>query len=323
VLGGTDGSVVKLALICIHIWGLSKDSSTKAYLPANIMLFLTVLTLTLATAGNAFVHPGLLRGSADFDRIKLNIAAGNQPWLTGYQKLLDSPYATPTYEPSPAATIYRGLDGVHGQNYGQLYDDVGAAYVLSILWAITGKSQWGDAAIAVLDAWSSTLVALGGDTDLYLAAGIYGYEFAQSAEIMRGYASWTGFNQFQDMMLNVFYLNINQWFVGHENWASYSSSVYPNWDLCMIAGGMSVGILTNNVTIYDQAINWFFDGTGNGQINHAIPFTYFYDNERSAQPMEAAGIKDIPCLISHYLGLLVKPHGTKGSIFLDLMAVSF
>jgi hypothetical protein len=119
------------------------------------MLFLTALTMALATAGEAFVHPGLLQSSADFDRIKKNIAAGNQPWLAGYQMLLDSGFATPTYQPNPAPTIYRGSDGVHSENYGQLYIDVGAAYILSLLWAITGESQWGNAAISVLDAWSS------------------------------------------------------------------------------------------------------------------------------------------------------------------------
>ncbi|KAH8703887.1 GPI anchored protein [Talaromyces proteolyticus] len=250
------------------------------------MLFLTVLTVALASVGEAFVHPGLLQSSADFDRIKKNIAAGNQPWVAGYQKLLSSGFATPTYQPNPAPTIYRGSDGVHADNCGQLYVDVGAAYALSLLWAITGEIQWGDAAIRVLDAWSSTLVALGGDTDVFLAAGIYGYQFCQSAEIMRDYSAWTGFSRFQDMMVNVFYPTINDWFVGHENWGSYSSGVYPGWDLSIIAGGMSLGVLMDNETIYNQAVDWFYNGTGNGQINRAIPFVYFYDDEWLAQPME-------------------------------------
>ena len=234
-----------------------------------------------------FVHPGLLQSSADFNRIKTKIAAGSQPWAAGYQKLLKSEYATPAYQPNPAPSIYRGSDGIHAENYAQLYIDVGAAYVLSLLWAITGESQWGDAAVRVLDAWSSTLVALGGDTDVYLAAGIYGYEFSQSAEIMRDYSAWTGFSKFQDMVMTVFYPVINGWFIGHENWGSYASSVYPGWDLCIIAGGMSIGILTDNKTIYNQAIDWFYNGTGNGQINRAIPFVYSQDNELLAQPMEA------------------------------------
>jgi len=97
------------------------------------MLVSTVLTLALATAGNAFVHPGLLQSSADFNKIKLNVAAANQPWLAGYQKLLNSPYATPTYKPSPAATIYHGLNRVYARNYSQLYNNISTAYILLIL----------------------------------------------------------------------------------------------------------------------------------------------------------------------------------------------
>lgn len=72
---------------------------------------------------------------------------------------------------------------------------------------------------------------------------------------------------FTSMMMNVFYPRINLWFEGHSNWMNYSIGVYPGWDLCIIAGAMSIGILTDNETIYNQGVNWFYDGTGNGQIN--------------------------------------------------------
>ena len=48
-----------------------------------------------------------------------------------------------------------------------------------------------------------------------------------------------------------------------------------------------MGILMDNTTIYKQALDWFYNGTGNGQINRAIPFVYSQDNELLAQPMEA------------------------------------
>ncbi|KUL83135.1 hypothetical protein ZTR_11009 [Talaromyces verruculosus] len=245
-----------------------------------------VSILLLASGVLSFNHPGLLQSSADFDRIKTNVNGNVQPWESGYQKLLSSQYANPDYSPQSVSAIYRGSDGMHAENYQLLYEDVGAAYVLSLLWAITGNGTWGDAAVRILDAWSSTLTLISGDTDLYLAAGIYGYEFAQSAEIMRDYSSWTGFNQFTSMMMNVFYPIVNGWFLGHENWQSYASGVYPGWDLCLIACAMSIGVLTDNETIYDQGVNWFYSGTGNGQINHAIPYVYFEDNEWSAQLME-------------------------------------
>jgi hypothetical protein len=142
------------------------------------MRFCATLSFALATVDAAFVHPGLLQSAADFERIKTNLAANNQPWVAGYQKLLASPFANSDYQPNPAEAIYDGNDGVHAENFGQLYVDVGACYVLSLLWGITGDSTWGDAAVRVLDAWSSKLQVLGGDTGVFLAAGIYGYEFS-------------------------------------------------------------------------------------------------------------------------------------------------
>lgn len=250
---------------------ISSSTSTSLYAPAS------------------FKHPGLLQTANDFERIRTNLAAGNQPWTLAWEKLLESDYASATYEPDPAPTIYRGSDGVHAQNYAQLYDDVAAAYALAIRYAISQNSTYGDAAVRIMDAWSSTLVALGGDTDVYLAAGIYGYEFAQAGEIMRDYEGWPAenFNRFQNMMINVFYSVVDFWFEQHENWGSYASSVYAGWDLCQIASAMSIGVLVDNQTIYNKGIGWLYNGTGNGQINEAIPYTHWYDNELIGQTQES------------------------------------
>jgi hypothetical protein len=49
---------------------------------------------------------------------------------------------------------------------------------------------------------------------------------------------------------------------------------------------MPVGVLMDNATIYNHALNWFYNGTGNGQINRAIPFSYFDDNKWLTQPIQ-------------------------------------
>ena len=155
-----------------------------------------------------------------------------------------------------------------------LIPDVAAAYALAIRWRVAGIAQYGDAAIRILDAWSSTLTALGGNSDLFLAAGIYGYEFAQAGEIMRSYTSWTGFVPFKNMMVNVFYSQINEWFVNHDagTYGQYALGVYAGWDLSMMAGAVAIGILADNQTIYNQGANWFLTGTGNGQVFRVCTF---------------------------------------------------
>src|SRR5206468_9592299 len=55
----------------------------------------------------------------------------------------------------------------------------------------------------VLNQWSSTCTNLCGDSNADLAAGLYGYEFACAAEIMRNYSGWAAADvaQFQSFML--------------------------------------------------------------------------------------------------------------------------
>src|SRR3954471_434085 len=94
------------------------------------------------------------------------------------------------WTPRPAAAVYRGADGTHPENYGQLYNDAGAAYALALRWKVSGDSAYADKSIQILNAWGSTLTTIGGTSDKFLAAGLYGYQLANAAEIMRTYAGW-------------------------------------------------------------------------------------------------------------------------------------
>lgn len=268
----------------------------------------------LGAARAAFVHPGLLQTATDFERITSKVAAKEEPWLTGYNKLAASEYANSSYVPQAVSVVYRGSDGVHAENYPLLYEDVAAAYVLSIMYEVTGDTAYADAAVTIMDAWSSTLTDLGGNSDLYLAAGIYGYEFAQSGEILRDYSGWDNFERFQTMMVDVFYVKVNDWFVNHDagTYASNALSVYAGWDLCMMTAAVAIGILTDNQTMYDQGRNWFINGTGNGKQTNAIPYLHTYDNELIAQTQESGrdqghNMLDIALLAS--LGLMAYNQG--------------
>lgn len=74
-----------------------------------------------------FVHPGLLHTEGDFTRVRNYVATKTEPQNTGWQQLLNNSHAQLTYEPNPQPTIYRGSDGVHGENYQILYNDAAAA----------------------------------------------------------------------------------------------------------------------------------------------------------------------------------------------------
>ncbi|KAG6368857.1 hypothetical protein INS49_003073 [Diaporthe citri] len=134
------------------------------------MVRIAVLSILVAGA-TGFVHPGLLHTEDDFTRVKEYVNEGKEPWLTAWNLLTTNSHASPTYEPRAVETVYRGSDGEHAKNYPQF-----------------GSSEFAVAATRILDAWSSTMKAIGGSSDGFLAARLYGYQLANAGEIMRDYS---------------------------------------------------------------------------------------------------------------------------------------
>jgi hypothetical protein len=50
-------------------------------------------------------HPGMLHTAADFTRMTTNVNAGNEPWLSGWNKLVANGHSSSTYNPRPVVTI--------------------------------------------------------------------------------------------------------------------------------------------------------------------------------------------------------------------------
>lgn len=82
----------------------------------------------------------MLHAYGELNRAKVRVAAGTEPWLSGWNRL--------------TATAH------------------------------------GDTAVRILNAWSATLTTLTGNADRFLAAGLYGYQFANAAELMCGYSGF-------------------------------------------------------------------------------------------------------------------------------------
>ena len=221
-------------------------------------------------SAQAFVHPGLLNVQSDFDRMKTQVAAGAHPWIDSYNILTANSHTSLTWTPRPASIVYRGYDGTHAENYGQLYNDIAAAYQDTLMWKITGNTAYADKAVEICNAWSSTLTGIGGTTDADLAAGIYGYEFANAGENLYGYSGWTSANRtaFQNMMLNVFY-PINHDFLTRHN-GTCADHYYANWDECNYASILAIGVLCDDRAKYNEAITYFKSGIGAGNIDTGI-----------------------------------------------------
>jgi len=196
------------------------------------------------------------------------VSTNQEPWRSGWEKLIANGHAQTTWVARPTATIIRGGDG---QNYPQLYNDIHAAYQCALRWKVSGNTAYRDKAVEILNGWSSTLESVGGNADRFLAAGIYGYQFCCAADLVRG-ASGFDLGAFQDMMTSIF-LPMNNSFLTNHNDACITN-YWANWDLCNMASKLAIGIICDDTAIIDEAIDYFWNGEGNGSIYNAIPFVH-------------------------------------------------
>ncbi|MEJ3747997.1 alginate lyase family protein [Actinomycetes bacterium KLBMP 9797] len=214
------------------------------------------------------VHPGTLHTRADFDRMAAKVTAGAQPWRAGWDRLVANPNSRSTYQPRPVATVIRGGTG---QNYALLFRDVAAAYQNALRWKITGDEAHGDKARDILNAWSSTLTEVRGNADRFLLAGTQGWQLAHVGEMMRGYPGFAQ-DRFRTMLLDHFYPLCDQFLTKHND--ACITNYWANWDLCVMAGILAIGIFCDDQAKIDRVIEYFKTGAGNGSIMHAVPFLH-------------------------------------------------
>lgn len=169
-----------------------------------------------AASSSSIIHPGLLHTVEDFERIQGYVSAMTEPQYTAWLRLMSRSNAD--YTPSPQATVCRG-DSSCTQNYPSLYRDIAAAYVNALVWRINSTAtENADAAVRVLDAWGSTMTSIIGSADRWLAAGLYGYQLANVAELMRDYEGWSteGLANVTSVLVNVFYPMNHDFLVNHN-----------------------------------------------------------------------------------------------------------
>ncbi|NDV77572.1 alginate lyase family protein [Dysgonomonas sp. 511] len=234
-------------------------------------------------ATTPMIHVGGLHTDEDFERVRTNLE--NTPWKEGWELLKNSKYAQLNFETYPTEIIVRG--GGTGENYMNAARGAAAAYQLGLRWKIENDPQYAEKAIEILNAWARICKGLGGDTNISLGAGIYGYEFAVAGELLRDYDGWydEDFSAYQKWMLDVFYPANKDFLVRHHN--TNHLHYWANWGLCNIASTMAIGILADRRDIYNEAIEHFQKGDTNGRLSRAIYYVYTGEYANFAQLQES------------------------------------
>lgn len=247
---------------------ISRRSMLKAAGAAGVAV--SAVTAAPATAAGAgFAHPGLLHTAADLARMAAKVKAGAAPYTAGFARLTANRHAQSGWTPHPQTTVYRGSGTP--QNYATLYNDIHAAYQNGLRHHVSGDDAHADTAVAILNAWSSKLASVEGSADRFLAAGLYGYQFANAAELVRDHPDFD-LARFQDMLSKVFAPLSDDFLVRHNG--AVVTNYWTNWDLCAMACVLATGIFCDDKAQVTRAIDYFKHGEGLGAITKAIPVVY-------------------------------------------------
>ncbi|HLX60025.1 MAG TPA: alginate lyase family protein [Planctomycetota bacterium] len=217
-------------------------------------------TLRLAD-GKAFVHPGILHTRADLELIKQELAAGEEPWKSGFERLKTHPQSSATWKMrGPFESVTRDPRGsVHND---EMVQDGNAAYQNALMWCITGEEAHAEKAVEILNAWSGTLKKMDGH-DLQLSAGLNGFKFVSAAELIRyTYQKWSDadIQQFQKMLNKVIYPPL-------KDFATFANG---NWDGACIKTNMAISVFCEDRAMFNRAVEYFQSGSGNGRLTHYI-----------------------------------------------------
>lgn len=236
-----------------------KHHRSIATLGKKSLLFISLVAAQYAFADFAFVHPGLLQSREDLERMKVAVARKEEPIYSGYEVFCTNAESELSYK-------MRGPLPRVGRNpsVGTIaYDlDANAAYQCAIQWCITGNRAYADKSEKIIDAWSSTLKSITG-RDAVLMAGLGPFKMVNAAEILRyTNAGWSPaeIQQAEKNFRDVVYPVI-------KNFAPFANG---NWDTACIKTMMAIGVFCNDRPMFERALRYYEDGTGDGCLTHYI-----------------------------------------------------
>lgn len=235
-----------------------------------------------------FTHPGVYFKRDDLDRMKalhndLSTVEGK-----GYQELVQSPLSKSDYMPQPVETIDVGPYNNPSFGGAEFSRDAVAAEYNVLRWYMDGDITHAQAAIRILNAWSTQLKTVSDRIDLKLTFSLMGPYFVNAAEMLK-----YSYNNDPNVAA------VDKWQVGDiENFDTFlkdklvakTSSYYPQangaWDATIGAFNMAAAVYLNDSQLFNTALTNLYLGDigygGNVSSMGALP-NYIYPTGESQE----------------------------------------
>ena len=230
-------------------------------------------------------HPALLHTSADIEAVKTRLES-EQLAKDAYARL----EAQSAGEAAGAVEYLKRMDKDNWEatyldynNFTRAASDAKLAYELALRYQLKGSTAAADKAVTILNDWATNnkgILRLKGynnnipDPNEYLI-NIQAYQFANAAELLRGYTGWQAadFTKFQNWIRQTF-ADVAILFLENHHNNENPLHYWLNWDLACQNALLSVGVLCEDKTLVDYAINYATAGAGTGKAENAIVATH-------------------------------------------------
>jgi hypothetical protein len=214
-----------------------KNSSTKCY---SIIKYLGIMVITYLFIGSvtvqAFVHPGIRNTKEELDFIKAKVNAGQEPWLSGWNKMMSSSVSASGYVHAPCDHF------TFDTCRSRIKNDAAAAYSNALQWYIKGDTAKAQKSITILNDWARIVR----NFDQSCLAVTWGMPIMiNAAEIMRTYSGWSSSDQayFKSWLSDLVW-----------PFASGCESDKSNWDCGGIALSLAIAVFTDNQSRFDSSV---------------------------------------------------------------------
>lgn len=149
----------------------------------KVAILFGVMWLAMNCWSQKFVHPGLLHGTEDIERIGNLIKMKDPVATVSYEKLAADFRSSANYRMrGPFEIIAR--DGVYQPRRSPSEDDCAAAYYNALLWAVTKDAAHGQKAMEIIRNYADSLKCITGN-EAPLCAGLQGFMLLNACELMR------------------------------------------------------------------------------------------------------------------------------------------
>ena len=242
---------------------LGADTVSILYPESNTLVMTYMLPVT-------FVHPGIALSVEDLEHVKARLNV--EPWKTGYEDMVASPYSSLSYAmQGPFASVGR----LSTENNNEWEHDMEAVHSLARMWYFTGNEAYAQKARDILIAWATTHTEfLAGE--VYLSMGYECMHVFEGADILRG--TWPDWTQSDTDTVKAYFENV-WWDISHIAVPHPLRSA--NQGMAQFTAALGVAIFNDDQVKFDQCLQVFLTDAA-AALGSSLPNGQIGDTGRDA-----------------------------------------